>query len=131
MPELVAAHLILALYWTHQMDSTKITRYIGLAHQSNIIMNDSPGPLAAALTFVSVILYDAKVWWYQGESSGWVGRWVGGNDRSSMPLDILLRRQRRVAGGAVGGRACLPLSLSRIWLFVAVSLRGLGAPAQL
>lgn len=57
----MAAHLILALYWTHQMDSAKITRYIGLAHQSNGIICDSPGPLVAALTFVSVILYDAKV----------------------------------------------------------------------
>ncbi|CAM9675233.1 unnamed protein product [Ectocarpus fasciculatus] len=60
-PELVAAYLILALYWTHQMDSAKINRYIGLAHQSNDIISDSPGALVASLTFVSVILYDAKV----------------------------------------------------------------------
>lgn len=60
-PELVAAHLILALYWTHQMDSGKINRCIGLAHQSNDIISDSPGALVASLTFVSVILYDAKV----------------------------------------------------------------------
>lgn len=60
-PELVAAYLILALYWTQQMDSAKINRYIGLAHQSNDIISDSPGALVASLTFVSVILYDAKV----------------------------------------------------------------------
>lgn len=61
MPELVAAHLILALYWTHQMDSSKTTRYIGLAHQSNDIIRDSPGALVASIKFVSVLLYDAKV----------------------------------------------------------------------
>lgn len=56
-----AAYLILALYWTHQMDSTKIARYMGLAHQSKeIICPPSPG-LVASLTFVSVFLYDAKV----------------------------------------------------------------------
>ncbi|CAN0183931.1 unnamed protein product [Scytosiphon promiscuus] len=61
LPELVASHLILALYWTLHMDSTKITRYIGLAHQSKGIIGDPPGALAASLTFVSVMLYDAKV----------------------------------------------------------------------
>lgn len=66
VPELVAAHLILALYWTHQMDSSWITRYMTLAHQSNGIICEPPGPLVAALTFVSVILYDAKVSKYLG-----------------------------------------------------------------
>lgn len=61
LPELVAAHLILALYWTLHMDSVKITRCIGLAHQSKAIIGDPPGALAASLTFVSVMLYDAKV----------------------------------------------------------------------
>ncbi|CAM9317946.1 unnamed protein product, partial [Hapterophycus canaliculatus] len=61
LPELVAAHLVLALYWTLHMDSTKITRYIGLAHQSKDIIGDPPGALEASLTFVSVMLYDAKV----------------------------------------------------------------------
>lgn len=56
-----SAYLILALYWTHQMDSSKIARYMGLAHQSKeIICPPSPG-LVASLTFVSVFLYDAKV----------------------------------------------------------------------
>lgn len=61
MPELVAAHLILALYWTHQMDTSKINRYIGLAHQTNNIVRDPPGALVASLTFVSVVLFDGKV----------------------------------------------------------------------
>ena len=61
VPELVAAHVILALYWTHQMDSSKINRCIGLAHQSNGIICDPPPALAASLTFVSVVLFDAKV----------------------------------------------------------------------
>lgn len=67
----MAAHLILALYWTHQMDSSKINRYIGLAHQSNDIISDSPGALVASLTFVSVILYDAKV----------SKKWAAGDER--------------------------------------------------
>lgn len=61
VPEMGATYLILALYWTHQMDSSKIARYMGLAHQSKeIISPPSPG-LVASLTFVSVFLYDAKV----------------------------------------------------------------------
>lgn len=60
-PELVAAHMILALYWTHQMDSSKINRCIGLAHQSNGHICDPPPALAASLRFVSVVLFDAKV----------------------------------------------------------------------
>lgn len=61
VPELVGAYLILALYWTHQMDSSKIARYMGLAHQSNGIICDPPKELVSSLTFVSVVLYDSKV----------------------------------------------------------------------
>ncbi|CAM9867124.1 unnamed protein product [Ectocarpus sp. 4 AP-2014] len=80
-PELVAAHLILALYWTHQMDSSKINRYIGLAHQSNDIISDSPGALVASLTFVSVILYDAKV----VSSIGCLVKPPGSSNRAGIP----------------------------------------------
>lgn len=86
MPELVAAHLILALYWTHQMDSSKITRYVGLAHQSNDIVRDRPGALAASLKFVSVVLFDAKVGgWVGGQSEG------VGSDSTRGAVPLLLR----------------------------------------
>lgn len=43
------------------MDSVKISRYIGLAHQSNGIITKPPPELVASLTFISVVLFDAKV----------------------------------------------------------------------
>lgn len=43
------------------MDSIKIARYIGLAQQSNGILSKPPPELAASLTFISVVLFDAKV----------------------------------------------------------------------
>lgn len=61
VPALVGAYVMLALYWTHQMDSSKIARYIGLAHQSNGIIENPPAELVASLRFISVVLYDAKV----------------------------------------------------------------------
>lgn len=61
VPELVGAYLILALYWIHQMDLSKIARYIGLAHQSNGIICEPPKELVASLRFISVVLYDSRV----------------------------------------------------------------------
>lgn len=61
VPELVGAYLILALYWIHQMDSSKIARYVGLAHQSNGIICEPPTELVASLRFISVVLFDSRV----------------------------------------------------------------------
>lgn len=61
VPELVSAYLVLALYWNHQMDSSKITQYIRLARTSSGIISNPPAGLVASLTFISVVLYDAKV----------------------------------------------------------------------
>lgn len=60
-PELVGAYMVLALYWIHQNDSTKIARYVGLAHQSHGIIHNPPSELVASLTLISVMLYDTKV----------------------------------------------------------------------